>query len=657
MSEELGPGEPFDDVVEGMWREALLEPLPAPGDADAAEEAEGLGRVTLTFAPADRSVRVPPGVAVFDAASWNGIAIDSTCGGHGTCRKCRVRLTAGTAPVTRHDARTFTAEQLELGWRLACLVKATHDLAVEVPPLVTRPKASTVGVGRQVILRPAVQKRYVELDEPTLSDQRTDLQRLRDAVDDLVLDPDLYALRRLPTVLRANDFKVTAVVVDETLVDVEPGDTTGRRHAIAYDLGTTTVVATLLDLETGTPVAVASVLNRQQPYGGDVITRISATMMDAAALGRLTGLARETLADLAAEVCAEGGVDPAEVYEVALAGNATMTALLLGVDPEPLGVAPFVQATAAWPVLRAEDLGLQLHPGARAVVFPALGAYVGGDIVAGMLASGLDRDKRIRLFVDVGTNCEIALSDGERIVSTAAPAGPAFEGGAIRCGMRAADGAVEVVSLDPARPDAEAVLLGVIGDAEPRGLCGSGLVDAVSELVRVGLLDGSGRFVTDEAAATIAPGLATRLAVVGDGERVFVLHRPSPDAPASECVYLSQRDVRELQFAKAAISTGWSLLLEELGVEASEIQQVLLAGSFGSYLSPASAVRIGLVPRLPVMRIVSAGNVAGEGAKMVLLSARERAGADALLEEVRYVELSDRPDFNDRFVDQLAFPG
>ncbi len=657
MSEELGPGEPFDDVVEGMWREALLEPLPAPGDADAAEEAEGLGRVTLTFTPADRSVRVPPGVAVFDAASWNGIAIDSTCGGHGTCRKCRVRLTAGTAPVTRHDARTFTAEQLEVGWRLACLVKATHDLGVEVPPLVTRPKASTVGVGRQVILRPAVQKRYVELDEPTLSDQRTDLQRLRDAVDDLVLDPDLYALRRLPTVLRANDFKVTAVVVDETLLDVEPGDTTGRRHAIAYDLGTTTVVATLLDLETGTPVAVASVLNRQQPYGGDVITRISATMMDAGALGRLTGLARETLADLAAEVCAEGGVDPAEVYEVALAGNATMTALLLGVDPEPLGVAPFVQATAAWPVLRAEDLGLQLHPGARAVVFPALGAYVGGDIVAGMLASGLDRDKRIRLFVDVGTNCEIALSDGERIVSTAAPAGPAFEGGAIRCGMRAADGAVEVVSLDPACPDAEAVSLGVIGDAEPRGLCGSGLVDAVSELVRVGLLDGSGRFVTAEAAATIAPGLATRLAVVGDGERVFVLHRPSPDAPASECVYLSQRDVRELQFAKAAISTGWSLLLEELGVEASEIQQVLLAGSFGSYLSPASAVRIGLVPRLPVMRIVSAGNVAGEGAKMVLLSARERAGADALLEEVRYVELSDRPDFNDRFVDQLAFPG
>ncbi len=657
MSEDRGPGTPFDDVVEGLRREGLLEP-PPPIDGEPEDPLAGSGRVTLTFTPADRTVRVPPGVSVFDAASWNGIAVDSTCGGHGTCRKCRVRLTTGTAPATRHDLRTFTDEQIEGGWRLACLVRAAHDLGVEVPPLITRPKASTVGVGRQVILRPAVQKRYVELTEPTLADQRTDLARLRDAVDDLTLEPDLHALRRLPTILRQNDFKVTAVVVDEALVDVEPGDTTGRRHAIAYDLGTTTVVATLLDLETGTPVAVASVLNRQQPFGGDVITRISATMMDPAALGRLSALARETLAELAAEVCAEGEVDPSGVYEVAVAGNATMTALLLGVDPEPIGVAPFVQVTAAWPVLRASEIGLTLHPGARVVVFPSLGAYVGGDIVAGMLASGLDRDKRVRVFIDVGTNCEIALTDGERIVTTAAPAGPAFEGGAIRCGMRASDGAVEVVRLDTEVEDPDAaVVLGVIGDVEPRGLCGSGLVDAVAELVRVGLLDASGRFVTEEVAATIAPGLADRLTTVRDGERVFVLHRSAPDVPAAETVYLSQRDVRELQFAKAAISTGWTLLLEELGLEASDIQQVLLAGSFGSYLSPASAVRIGLVPRLPVLRIVSAGNVAGEGAKMVLLSARERAGADALLEEVRYVELSDRPDFNDRFVDQLAFPG
>jgi uncharacterized 2Fe-2S/4Fe-4S cluster protein (DUF4445 family) len=610
---------------------------------------DGSGRVDMTLLPAGRTVRVPPGVTVFDGASWNGIAIDSTCGGHGTCKKCKVQIVGGTVPVSRLDTRAFTADQLRDGWRLACLAQATQNLTVQVPPLVTRPKAATVGVGRQVILRPAVQKRYVELEEPTLSDQRTDLARLLAAIDDLEPQPDLHVLRRLPTVLRAADFKVTAVIVDEVLIDVEPGDTRERQFGIAFDLGTTTVVATLVDLTTGTPVAVRSMLNRQQPFGGDVITRISATMMDPEALGRLTTAAHETLAELTAEVCAEGDVAPQEVYEIALAGNATMTALALGIDPEPLGVAPFVMSAATPPVVLATELGVRVHPGARAVCFPALGAYVGGDIVAGILATGMDRDKRMRLFIDVGTNCEIVLGDGERILSTAAPAGPAFEGGAIRCGMRAADGAIEVVKLG------ETVELGVIGDVAPAGICGSGLVDVVAELVRIGLVDGSGRFVPEDVAATVAPALADRLTHVGQ-ERVFVLHRPEPDTAVEYTVYLSQRDIRELQFAKAAIATGWSLLLEEFGVTARDVQQVLLAGSFGSYLSPASAVRIGLVPKLPVLRIVSAGNVAGEGAKMALLSRREREGAAALLEEVRYVELSDRTDFNDKFVDQLSFP-
>jgi uncharacterized 2Fe-2S/4Fe-4S cluster protein (DUF4445 family) len=611
---------------------------------------EGTGRVRLHFAPADREVRVPPGVSVFEAASWNGIAIDSTCGGHGTCKKCKVRLLSGEAPVNPLDERAFDPEQLASGWRLACLVSTHEDLDVEVPPLVTRPKAATVGAGRQVILRPAIQKRYVELAEPTLSDQTADLERLLAAIDDLEPRVHLHALRRLPSVLRTSDFKVTAVVVDDLLVDVEPGDTTGRRHALAFDLGTTTVVATLVDVDTGTPTAIASMLNKQQPFGGDVITRISATMMDPEALGRLRQLAQETLAELTAIVCAEASVDPHEIYEVALAGNATMTSLVLGIDPEPLGVAPFILPTAAPYGLTAEDLGLDVHPAAPAVVLPALGAYVGGDIVAGMLASGMDRDKRIRLFVDVGTNCEIVLGDGDRILATAAPAGPAFEGGAIRCGMRAADGAIEVVRITDEDVDLE-----VIGDVEPAGLCGSGLVDAVAELVRVGLIDASGRFVTDDQAIAMAPKLAGRLTEI-NGERSFVLRWQGIEGDPTGAVYLSQRDIRELQFAKAAISTGWSLLLEEFGVEPREVQQVLLAGSFGSYLSPASAVRIGLVPPLAVLRIVSAGNVAGEGAKMTLLSMQERAGADALLEEVHYVELSDRSDFNDRFVEQLAFP-
>ena len=622
----------------------------------AAEDQDpdtGPSRVRISFEPDGanpRDVRVPAGVSVFDAASWNGIAIDSTCGGHGTCRKCKIRILDGAVPVSRLDPRAFDPDQLKAGWRLACMAPAEHDIRVQVPPLITRPKAATIGVGRQVILRPAVQKRYVELDEPTLSDQRSDSQRLWDALDDLVLRADLHVMRRLPKVLRAADFTVTAVIVDDVLIDVEPGDTTTRRFGIAYDLGTTTVVATLLDLTTGTPVAVGSMLNPQQPFGADVITRISTTMMNPDALDQLAALAQHGLHQLATEVCADGGVELTEVYEIALAGNATMTHIVLGIDPEPLGVAPFVMTARIFDAVLASDIGIGVHPGARAYLFPSLGAYVGGDIVAGALASGMDRDKRTRLFIDVGTNCEIVLSHNDHLLATAAPAGPAFEGAAIRCGMRAAPGAIEGVKISD-----EDVSLQVIGDIEPVGLCGSGLVDAVAALVQAKLLDASGRLLDADTAAQTRPELAERLRKIGE-ERVFVLHWAGQRGDMNGAIYLSQRDVRELQFAKAAIATGWRLLTEQVGLAATDIQQVLLAGSFGSYLAPASAVRIGLVPDIPTLRIVSAGNVAGEGAKMALLSIRERAAARALLEEVHYVELSDRPDFNDRFVDQLAFP-
>jgi uncharacterized 2Fe-2S/4Fe-4S cluster protein (DUF4445 family) len=614
-------------------------------------------RVDLRFN--DRPVRVPRGVTLFDAASWNGIAIDSTCGGHGTCKKCRVRFKAEPPLPTSLDLRAYTAQEIRDGWRLACRTPATSDADIEVPPLTTRPKAATVGVGRQVILRPAVRKRYLELAEPSLADQATDLERVLAGLTDLDPAADLAVLRTLGTILRQSDFKVTAVVADETLIAIEPGDTTGRAFGLAFDLGTTTVVATLLDLTTGTPVAVESMLNKQQPFGADVIARISATMLDPAARDKLQQLAQETLAELATAACAAGRVRPDEVYEVALAGNATMVHLALGIDPEPLGVAPFIMSTRLLPEVRARDLGVPAHPQARAVVFPAFGAYVGGDITAGLLASGMDRDPRIRLFIDIGTNCEIVLGGRDWLLATAAPAGPAFEGASIRCGMRAADGAIEAVTVT----DEGALRLTVIGDTEPRGLCGSGLVDAVAALADAGLIDPSGRFAqhvgagerfvrTEEVTDSPPSALADRLTMVGQ-ERVFVLHWSADRDPATS-VYLSQRDIRELQFAKTAIATGWRILLEEAHLDPQDVKQVLLAGSFGSYLNAKSAIRIGLVPDVGTRRIIAAGNVAGEGAKMALLSVRDRAAALALLEEVNYVELSDRPDFNDRFIAQLG---
>jgi uncharacterized 2Fe-2S/4Fe-4S cluster protein (DUF4445 family) len=355
------------------------------------------------------------------------------------------------------------------------------------------------------------------------------------------------------------------------------------------------------------------------------------------------------MSELTAEVLAEADVAAGEVYEITVCGNVTMMQLGLGIDPEPLSMAPFVVSTHQFPPVHAFDFGVSVHPRAPAFVFPSLGAYVGGDIVAGMLATGLTRDRRLRLFIDVGTNSEIALGSVDRVLATAAPAGPAFEAAQIRCGMRAAEGAIEGVRVSD-----DALELDVIGDTEPIGMCGSGLVDAVSALVQCGLLDQSGRFIPDEDAAELLPGLAGRLTKIG-AERVFVLHWRGDDPAAS--VFLSQRDVRELQFAKASIATGWQILLRELGVEPSEITQVLLAGSFGAFLTPLSAVRIGLVPKLALPRIISAGNVAGEGAKIAALSLRERAEAESILREVEYVELSGRADFNDLFIDQLAFPG
>ena len=604
---------------------------------DLPEEPPHPDRVRLRFLQSgeDRAVkeaRVLAGTTIFDAASWNGVAIDSTCGGHGTCKKCKVKVISGHSPLSSVDPRAFSIEELKNGWRLACRANTQEDLTVEVPPLQTRPKAALVGVGRHVILRPAVQKRYVELDEATLTDQTSDLERLLAAMDDIEPRVPLDIVRELGGTLRRANWKVTAVLADDVLIDVEPGDTSSSRHAIAFDLGTTTVVATLLDLETGQPKAVQSILNAQQPFGADVISRISAIMLNEDALKMLQAHAHETLQQLTDEVCAEGGVDPAEVYEIVVAGNQTMIQIALGIDPEPLSMAPFTVVARRMPEATAVDFGVTVHKRAPAVLFPALGAYVGPDIVAGILATGITLDRRVRLFIDVGTNSEIVLGSSAKTLATAAPAGPAFEAAQIRCGMRAADGAIEGVKI----VDGE-VELTVIGDVAPVGLCGSGLVDAVAELLGAGMLDASGRFVLDA---------SDRFSKIGE-ENVFHL---------SDEVFLSQRDVRELQFAKASIATGWGILCRDLGIEPEEISQVLLGGSFGSYLSAASAVKIGLVPKLPLVRIVSAGNVAGEGAKIAALSVTERAAANAVLEEVEYVELSGRADFNDLFIDQLSFP-
>jgi uncharacterized 2Fe-2S/4Fe-4S cluster protein (DUF4445 family) len=597
-------------------------------------------KLEVVYQPFDKTTRVPPGTTLFSAAHWIGLPIDSTCGGRGTCGKCKVQVLQGSAEITTADRKQLRAAELEAGWRLSCQAKVYEDTTVTVPELLRVPKAATMGVNRLVLLDPNVRKVFVELAEPSLEDQRSDIERLRDALtaEGFDMKADLQGLRALPAALRAAEFKVTAVLGGDQLIAVEAGDTRDESYGIAFDLGTTTVVGTLMNLRTGMAEAVRSTLNGQAPFGADVISRISHAMQGDEAKAELREAVLGTMNGILAQLYEAAGVARERVYEMVVVGNATMLHLLLGIDATPISMMPFTPAFRDPLYLPAREVGLDIHPGGFIQTLPVIGAYVGADIVAGVVATGLAREDKLRVFVDVGTNGEIVLGSVKRVLCTAAPAGPAFEGSQIRCGMRATDGAIEGVTLS------DRVELQVIGgDIPPKGICGSGLVDTVAQLRLVGLLDPSGKMRSREEVPEHP--LSDRLITV-DGVRAFLL---------AENVYLSQRDVRELQFGKGSIATGIKVLMDVMGITTADLDEVLLGGSFGSYLNPESAKIIGLVPPVDVDRILSVGNTAGEGAKMSLLSFRERQIAFELPDKIEYVELSGRSDFNDSFISVLQF--
>ena len=598
-------------------------------------------KLEVTYRPFDRTTRVPPGTTLFSAAHWIGLPIDSTCGGRGTCGKCKVRVVEGASEVTSADHRLLRKDEVDNGWRLSCQARIYEDMACEVPQLLRVPKAATMGLSRLVIIDPNVRKVYLELAEPDLHDQRSDVARLRDALTaeghDMVAG--VPVLRTVPKTLRDAGFKITAVLAGEHLVAIEPGDTTEECFGVAFDVGTTTLVGTLMNLRTGMAAAVRSTLNGQAPFGADVISRISHAMNGAESIEELRTAVVSTMNGILDELYREAGVPPDRTYEAVVVGNVTMLHLLLGIDPAPIAVMPFTPTFMDELSVPAHEVGLHIHPEGYVQTLPALGAYVGADIVSGVLATGIAREDKLRVFVDVGTNGEIVIGSSQRTLATAAPAGPAFEGSQIKCGMRATEGAIEGVHIG------DTVELQIIGgDVPAQGLCGSGLVDAVAQLLNVGLLDHSGRMLS--AAEAAGHPLVDRLIEV-EGVKAFLL---------AEGVYLSQRDVRELQFAKGSIATGIKVLMDILGVSSSDLDEIFLGGSFGSYLNPESAKIIGLVPPVDVDKIIAVGNSAGEGAKIALLSYRERQVAFELPSRIEYVELSGRTDFNDSFVSVLGFP-
>lgn len=605
----------------------------------------------IRFLPSETITHAPEGTTIFNAANWAGLAIDSTCGGRGTCGKCKVRVLKGNAPVREADRKFLSPSELDEGWRLSCRAVLHSDCVVDIPRLMGNPKAALLGYGHHVILNPNVAKVYFELAEPSLQDQRSDLERIVSALDEegYQVHSGIALWRELPKTLRGSDFKVTAVVVGDNLIAVEPGDTTQSSYGLAVDVGTTSVVTALINLNTGAVEAVKSGLNRQAAFGADVISRVSHTMMEPEGLAELQTRIIETLNDLLDSVTADSGIAREQIYEAVIVGNATMLHLLLGIDPEPISVAPFTPTMTQPVTFRAAEIGLRMHPEARVSTLPHLGAYVGADIVAGILATDLTRNKdgKLRLLIDVGTNGEIVLGSVNGTLSTAAPAGPAFEGAQIKNGMRASTGAIEGIEITP-EGDVRLQIIG--GDIKPVGIAGSGLVDGVAEMFKVGIVDASGRLLRpEEARGNLPDALVDRLVTV-DGVRAFLL------SDAESNIVLTQQDIRALQFAKGSIGAGVEVLMQQMGVTASDLHQVLLAGSFGSYINPSSARTIGLVPWVPVEQIVAVGNAAGEGAKIALLSFREREAANRIPEFIEYVELSGRSEFNDIFTSVLGFP-
>ncbi len=603
----------------------------------------GGGKVEVTYLPSGKTVRVPEGTTLFNAAHWAGLPIESICGGRGTCGKCSVQVLEGEAELSLADYRHLPGK-LEEGWRLSCQCPINGPMTVDVPRLMKMPKAATMGVGRFVLLEPNVVKLYMELPPPSLEDHRSHLARVMDEVDaqGFTRNYDWEVLPRLAEAFRTTS-NVTATLVGEYLTDVEAGDTRERMFGVSFDIGTTTCVCTLVDLRNGATAAVASTINQQASYGADVIARMAKAMHGQENIDQLQAAVLGTVNELLARVQEEADVRPDEIYEAVVAGNATMMSLLCGVNPESIALAPYV-ATFTEPIdLRADRIGFSMHPLGWIAIYPSIGAYVGADIVADIVATGLVRDPQTRLLVDVGTNGEIACGNAERSVATAAPAGPAFEGGEIVFGMRATEGAIEGVVLTNSR-----VELQVIGGAgvEPRGICGSGLIDIVAQLRLVGLLDDGGKMTTREDAEASDHPLADRLVMRGD-VRAFQLHGE---------IVLTQPDVRALQFAKGAISTGIETAMRAMGLTADDLDEVMLAGSFGSYINPKSAQVVGLVPPVPVHKIKAVGNTASEGAKMALMSFREREVAWEIPNIVEYVELSGVADFNDRFIGNLGLP-
>jgi uncharacterized 2Fe-2S/4Fe-4S cluster protein (DUF4445 family) len=596
--------------------------------------------LTIDFEPLGRRAQVPQGTTLLEAARQAGVGLSAVCGGSGTCGDCRVRIVAGeVSPPTEAEDEAVTE-----GLRLACQTRVLGDVRVDVPPdsITALQRVQVEGHERSIELDPVVRVFDVTLEPASLSDLRADATRLRDALvqqhNISVTRFDRGVLRQAPHLLREGDWRARIAIKDDNAIAILPSEASPL--GLAVDIGTTKLAAYLVDLESGETLDSMGTMNPQIAYGEDVMARIAYAMETAERARELQRVLVEKLNKLINGLCAQTGCDRTIVAEAVLAGNTCMHHLVLGLPVTSLGLAPYVPVLSDAYDLKARDLGLDLAPGADVHLLANIAGFVGADHVAMVLATDIHKADKATIGLDIGTNTEIVLAAGGRLLSCSCASGPAFEGAHIRDGMRAAPGAIERVQLTADRVEYQ-----TIDDAPPVGICGSGILDGVAEMLRAGVLQSGG---------TIVAGSHPR--VRGSGRPAEFLLVPAGERAAPRDVAITRKDVNEVQLAKAAIHAGVDVLLEEAELEAEQIERVVVAGAFGTYLDVGSAVAIGMFPALPRERFVQVGNAAGMGAKMALVSRRYRETAKEIAQRVEYVELTTHPRFVKFYTAALMFP-
>jgi uncharacterized 2Fe-2S/4Fe-4S cluster protein (DUF4445 family) len=599
---------------------------------------------TIDFEPVGRRGECRKGESLLSCAHRLGVGINSICGGKGTCRSCKVQVLSGAvSEPTSNETAAFTPQELKAGWRLACQTYPASDCKLMVPPesMTTPQRVQVEGLEIAVRPEPPVRAYRLQMEAPSLSAPYADAERLLMTLNRQhklhCSRVNFDVMRTVSARLRSWDWECQAAVRNDEVIALLPP--AGRQLGLAVDLGTTKIAGYLVDLSDGRTLAAKGVMNPQISYGEDIISRITGVVQLPDKSLPMQKLAVKAINGLCAELCAEVDVKKEEVIEAVVVGNTAIHHLLLGLPVGQLASSPFIPAVSQALDVKAADLGLRIAPGAYVHLLPNIAGFVGADHVAMLLATEALSAEGPVLALDIGTNTEVSLINNGKGIATSCASGPAFEGGHIKDGMRAAEGAIERLRITD-----NSIQYQTIGQAPPIGICGSGILDALSQLSLAGIIGAGGRMADGH------PRVRTH-----KGQREFMLV-DEEERGGQSAITITQRDVRELQLAKAAIRAGIQALLEDSSCSEDAIKQVVIAGAFGTYIDVASAVAIGMLPSLPLDRFRQAGNAAGAGARLALLSASRRAEAQAIASRVKYIELAGAPGFGQTFI-QASYLG